>query len=68
MGLPQRKPILNVAEYLRIERSATYRSEFFRGEVFDRVDFTADNDEESTTTGQPPHNADTMISPKQESR
>ncbi len=34
MGLPQRKPVLTPAEYLRIERAATYRSEFFRGEMF----------------------------------
>ena len=34
MGLPQRKPVLTAAEYLRIERAATYRSEFFRGEMF----------------------------------
>ena len=34
MGLPQRIPVLSAAEYLRIERAAAYRSEFYRGEMF----------------------------------
>ena len=34
MGLPQRVAVLTPAEYLRIERAATYRSEYFRGEMF----------------------------------
>src|SRR5437867_732050 len=34
MGLPQRVAALTPAEYLRIERAATYRSEYFRGEMF----------------------------------
>ncbi len=34
MGLPKRVPSLTVSEYLRIERAATFRSEFFRGEMF----------------------------------
>lgn len=34
MGLPKRVPSFSVAEYLRIERAATFRSEFFRGEMF----------------------------------
>ena len=34
MGLPQRVAVLTEAEYLRIERAATYRSEFYRGEMF----------------------------------
>ena len=34
MGQPQRVPSLSSAEYLRIERAARYRSEFFRGEMF----------------------------------
>ena len=34
MGLPQRVPVVTPAEYLRLERAATYRSEYFRGEIF----------------------------------
>ena len=34
MGLPQRVTVLTPEEYLRIERAATYRSEFYRGEMF----------------------------------
>ncbi len=34
MGLPQRVAVLTPAEYLRIERTATCRSEYFRGEMF----------------------------------
>ena len=34
MGLPQRAAVLTEAEYLRIERAANYRSEFYRGEMF----------------------------------
>lgn len=34
MGLPQRVPTISAAEYLRIERAATYRSQFYRGEMF----------------------------------
>lgn len=34
MGSPKRVPSLSAVEYLRIERAATYRSEFFRGEMF----------------------------------
>ncbi len=34
MGLPQRVPVITPAEYLRLERAATYRSEYFRGEIF----------------------------------
>src|ERR1051326_6841621 len=34
MGLPQRVKRLTAAEYLRIERAAEYRSEFFNGEMF----------------------------------
>lgn len=34
MGLPQRAPVVTPAEYLRLERAATYRSEYFRGEIF----------------------------------
>ena len=34
MGLPKRVPAFTAAEYLRIERAATYRSEFCRGEMF----------------------------------
>lgn len=34
MGLPKRVPSFSVADYLRIERAATFRSEFFRGEMF----------------------------------
>ena len=34
MGPPKRVPSLSAVEYLRIERAATYRSEFFRGEIF----------------------------------
>ena len=34
MGLPQRVPGITPAEYLRLERMATYRSEYFRGEIF----------------------------------
>ena len=34
MGLPKRVPVFTAAEYLRIERAATYRSEFYRGEMF----------------------------------
>ncbi len=34
MGLPLRITVLTPAEYLGIERTATYRSEYFRGEMF----------------------------------
>ena len=34
MGLPRRVPAYSAAEYLRLERAATYRSEFYRGEIF----------------------------------
>ena len=34
MGLPQRVRKLTPAEYLEIERAATYRSEYFDGEMF----------------------------------
>ena len=34
MGLPQRIAVLTPAEYLDIERTATYRSEYLRGEMF----------------------------------
>ena len=34
MGLPQRAAVLTEAEYLRIERAANDRSEFYRGEMF----------------------------------
>ncbi len=34
MGLPQRIVVLTPAEYLGIERTATYRSEYLRGEMF----------------------------------
>lgn len=34
MGLPQRGPNLTPAEYLAKERAATYRSEYFGGEMF----------------------------------
>ena len=34
MGLPQRAPVYTPAEYLHLERAATYRSEYFRGEIF----------------------------------
>ena len=34
MGLPQRVAVLTPEEYLTIERAATYRSEFYRGEMF----------------------------------
>ena len=34
MGLPQRQPVLTPAEYLRRERAAEYRSEYFAGEMF----------------------------------
>lgn len=34
MGLPQRVPRLTPAEYLARERAATYRSEYFDGEMF----------------------------------
>lgn len=38
MGLPKRVPAFTAAEYLRIERAATYRSEFYRGEMFAMAD------------------------------
>ena len=34
MGLPQRVAVHTPAEYLHLERAATYRSEYFRGEIF----------------------------------
>ena len=34
MGVPQRVPNLTPAEYLAKERAATYRSEYFGGEMF----------------------------------
>lgn len=34
MGLPQRKTSLSTQEYLRLERAAEFKSEFFRGEIF----------------------------------
>lgn len=34
MGLPQRQPALTPTEYLRKERAAEYRSEYFAGEMF----------------------------------
>ncbi len=34
MGLPQRVPVVTPAEYLRFERAAIYRSEYFRSEIF----------------------------------
>jgi Uma2 family endonuclease len=34
MGLPKRVPLLSPAEYLRIERAAPYRNEYFAGEMF----------------------------------
>lgn len=34
MGLPQRVAVLTPEEYLEIERTATYRSEYLRGEMF----------------------------------
>ncbi len=34
MGLPQRVAVYTSAEYLHLERAATYRSEYFRGEIF----------------------------------
>ena len=34
MGLPQRAAVYTPAEYLHLERAATYRSEYFRGEIF----------------------------------
>ncbi len=34
MSLPQRVPLLTPQEYLRIERAALYRSEYFAGEMF----------------------------------
>ena len=38
MGLPQRVPVVTPVEYLRLERAATYRSEYFRGEIFAMAD------------------------------
>jgi Uma2 family endonuclease len=34
MGLAQRLAVLTPADYLRIERAAAYRSEYFAGEMF----------------------------------
>ena len=34
MGMPLKFPILTSADYLRIEREATYRSEYYAGEMF----------------------------------
>jgi Uma2 family endonuclease len=34
MGQPQRRAALTPAEYLRVERAAAYRSEYFAGEMF----------------------------------
>ncbi|MEI8022048.1 MAG: Uma2 family endonuclease [Schlesneria sp.] len=34
MGLPQRVADLTPAEYLKIERAASYRNEYFRGQMF----------------------------------
>lgn len=34
MGMPQRAAVLSPAEYLKVERAADYRSEYFRGEMF----------------------------------
>jgi Uma2 family endonuclease len=34
MSLPQLKPYLTPKEYLTLERQATYRSEYFEGEIF----------------------------------
>jgi Uma2 family endonuclease len=34
MGLPQRVAVLTSEEYLTIERAATFKSEFYRGEMF----------------------------------
>jgi len=34
MNVAQRIPLLTPAEYLRLERAATYRSEFFAGKMF----------------------------------
>ena len=34
MGLPQRMPVLSPTDYLHIERQATYRSEYYAGEMF----------------------------------
>ena len=34
MGLPQRQPAITAVEYLRSERAAEFRSEYFAGEIF----------------------------------
>ena len=34
MVIPQKKPRVSVDEYLRLERAAEYRSEFYGGEIF----------------------------------
>src|SRR6266550_2536121 len=43
MAVPQRVRFLTPAEYLRIERAAAYRSEYFAGEMF------------AMAGGSPPH-------------
>jgi Uma2 family endonuclease len=34
MALPQKKPFISPAEYLRLEREAPYKSEYYAGEIF----------------------------------
>lgn len=34
MAIPQKKPYITPEEYLRLERAAEYKSEYFAGEIF----------------------------------